>query len=421
MKKNKFSFKRLIYNDRILMVLSVLLGIIVWVIIAWIVEPTFSMRVNGIPVTYDKTSLDKLGLSVISGQNETVSIEVTGNRATVGELSPDNFIAKASLVGVDAPGTYPIEVQVSKRLQNTDYDIQQPQTPILVSAKFDRYISKKISLGVDLSKLTVPDGYIMEAYYITPTEVTVSGPEAEVSRVTRCMVEPELPETLNKTDIEKGPIVLYDASGKRIELGNMKLDKDTAEVTIPVLKKKVLPLHLGFTNVPEGFPISDLDYTLTVNEIEVAGPAETVDTQSSINIGYVSLKEIGPEYVKMFDLDLPQGFANIQNVTEVMVKIASSGFEERKFNIKSANIHFINEPENYTVKLESRGISNIKLVGPPDILDKITASDIVGEIDLSESDLSSGSHKVPVQIFVPSRGTVWAFGDYSAVISVKEK
>lgn len=421
MKKNKFSFKRLIYNDRVLMVLSVFLGIIVWVIIAWIVEPTFSMRVNGIPVTYDKTSLDKLGLSVVSGQNETVGIEVTGNRATVGELTPDNFIAKASLVGVDTPGTYTLEVQVSKKLQNTDYDIQQPQTPILVAAKFDRYISKKISLGVDLSKLTVPDGYIMEAYYITPGEVTVSGPEAEVSRVTRCMVEPELPETLNKTDIEKGPIVLYDASGKRIELGNMKLDKETADVTIPVLKKKVLPLKLEFTNVPDGFPISDVDYTLSVNQIEIAGPAETVDTRSNINVGYISLKSIEPEYVNVFDIELPEAFVNIQNVTQVKVSIASTGYEERKFNIKSTNIHFVNEPENYTVKLETRGISNIKLVGPPDILDKITANDIVGEIDLSDSDLSTGSHKVPVQIFVPSRGTVWAFGDYSAVITVKEK
>ncbi len=422
MKKSKFSIKRLIYNDRILMVLSVILGIIVWAIIAWVVDPTYTTDIKGVPVEFDKTTLEKLGLSVISGQNQTVSVEVTGDRVPVSELTADNFIAKASLVGVDAPGTYDLEVQVSKKLQNTDYDINQPNKPTVITAKFDKYVSKKIALSVDFSSISAPDGYIRQQPYITPNEVTVSGPEAEVSRVAKCMAEPELPEVVDKTYGVKGPIVLYDVMGQRVDMTNLKLDKETADVTIPVLKKKVLPVKVKFINVPEGFPISDLDYTLSETQIEVAGPAETIDNLTEISIGYIDLKLIEPDSVFAFDVELGDNFLNIQNITTIKVDFATTGFEVRKFNIKSTNINLINEPANYSVKLETRGINNISIVGPPDVLDKLTTGDIVGEIDLGDRDLGTGQqHNVPVQISVPSRGTVWAIGDYSAVITVTEK
>ncbi len=418
----KFSFRKLFYNDRILMIISVILGIIVWAFVVNVVETDKKQKIPDIPVAFDTTSLEKLGLSVISVDNKTVEIEVVGSRFTVSQLTPDDFITSVSLFGVDSPGTYDLEVQVSKKYQNTDYNINQPTSPIMVSVRFDKYVSKKLPLSIDLSSITVPGGYIMEKHYITPSEITISGPETDVARVSKCLVvpDPALPETVDKTTVGSGGVVLYDVTGQLVDMTNLKLDRDRADVTIPVLKQKTLPIKLEFSNVPDNFLLEELQYSLSDTQILVAGPAETIDTMSKISVRYVDMKLVEPNSVFAFDIELPEGFVNIDNITSVKVDFAIADYEVRKFNIKTINI--VNEPTNYEVKLATKGINNVQIVGPPEVLDLITAGDIIAEVDVSDRDLGTGSqHNVPARIIIPSRGAVWAIGDYSVVITVREK
>ena len=420
-KMKKVGFRKLFYNDRILMIISVILGIIVWAFVVNVVDPTKEQRVTDIPVAFDTTSLEKLGLSVISVSNKTVEIDVVGNRLPVSQLTADDFITSVSLFGVDSPGIYDLEVQVSKKYQNTDYDIIQPTSPIIVSVRFDKYVTKKMPLSVDLSSVTVPGGYIMGKHYITPGEITISGPETDIARISKCLVvpDPALPETVDKATVGSGGIVLYDVTGQPVDMTNLKLDRERADVTIPVLKQKNLPIEVEFNNVPDNFLLDELQYSLSDTQILVAGPAETIDTMSKISVRYVDLKLVEPNSVFVFDIELPEGFENIDNVTSVKVDFGIADYEVRKFNVKTINI--VNEPTNYEVALATKGINNVQIVGPAEILEQITASDIVAEVDVSDRDLGTGSqHNVPVRIIIPSRGVVWAIGDYSVVITVRE-
>ncbi len=141
---------------------------------------------------------------------------------------------------------------------------------------------------------------------------------------------------------------------------------------------------------------------------------------SKISVRYVDLKLVDPNSVFVFDIELPEGFVNIDNITSVKVDFAIADYEVRKFNVKTINI--VNEPTNYEVKLATKGINNVQIVGPVEVLDQITADDIIAEVDVSNRDLGTGSqHNVPVRIVIPSRGVVWAIGDYSVVITVREK
>lgn len=420
-KMKKIGFRKLFYNDRFLMIISVILGIIVWAFVVNVVDPNKEQRVTGIPVAFDTTSLEKLGLSVVYVSNKTVEIDVVGNRLPVSQITSDDFITSVSLFGVDSPGTYDLEVQVSKKYQNTDYNIIQPTSPIIVSVRFDKYVTKKMPLSIDLSSVTVPSGYIMGKHYITPAEIAISGPETDVARIAKCLVvpDPALPETVDKATVGSGGIVLYDVTGKPVDMTNLKLDRERADVTIPVLKQKVLPIEVEFNNLPDNFLVDELQYSLSDTEILVAGPAETIDTMSKVSVRYVDLKLVEPNSVFVFDIELPEGFENIDNVTSVKVDFSIADYEVRKFNVKTINI--VNEPTNYEVALATKGINNVQIVGPAEILEQITAGDIVAEVDVSDRDLGTGSqHNVPVRIIIPSRGVVWAIGDYSVVITVRE-
>lgn len=68
------------------------------------------------------------------------------------------------------------------------------------------------------------------------------------------------------------PLKFLDVDGNELELKYVVSDVTEARVTIPILKKKVVPVRLDFMNVPDGFQVDRLKFTLSNEEIEVAGP-----------------------------------------------------------------------------------------------------------------------------------------------------
>jgi len=86
---------------------------------------------------------------------------------------------------------------------------------------------------------------------VTPSQVAITGPEAEVSRVARCEIQLNVDEKLSQTYSKKAGLTLLDKDGNVLEVGNISMDIEEATVTIPVLKVKEVPVKLQFMNVPE--------------------------------------------------------------------------------------------------------------------------------------------------------------------------
>ena len=78
----------------------------------------------------------------------------------------------------------------------------------------------------------------------------------------------------------------------------------------------------------------------------------------------------------------------------------------------------MNQPANFDVTVNTQSISNVQIVGDASIIENVSASDIVAEVDLSGSEIAAGQFKVPVNIVIPGKGLVWAKGDYAVVVVV---
>lgn len=126
-------------------------------------------------------------------------------------------------------------------------------------------------------------------------------------RVYRCVVKAEVNRELSKTETIRTKIELQDQDGKVVESKYINLDTSTAEVTIPVLKKKEVPVKVEFLNVPPEFPLDELQYTYSQETIEIAGPEEDIDNLSEIHLGYIDMKELGESGAYPFDVELPSG------------------------------------------------------------------------------------------------------------------
>ncbi|PWM38527.1 MAG: hypothetical protein DBX66_03700 [Clostridiales bacterium] len=419
MKKIGAFFKRCFDSNRFLKVFSLVVAFIIWLIVATTVDPYIRHEIVDIPVNVDAQSaaLQRQGLSVITIDPDTVRVTVHGKRYVVGRLTADDIKIVPKLTSATSAGTQTLRLEWSPD-GSEEYTVESI-TPAAIVARFDRIDSKTLDIQADVTGVSVPDGYIKESEIITPDKITIRGPTNDLQKVAHAIVSVDLDQSLTSTANAAGEIVLKDSDGNVIENEHITMDYETAEVTIPVLKKKEVPLRIDFLNVPQGFPIEELHYTLSNDSITIAGPQTLVDSYQEILLGRVDLKTLDLGSKEQFDVTLPSGFENVDNILSVEVTFDTDDYVAQNFNL--SEITLVNEPQNYDVTINNPYLNNVKIVGPSEVVSELTAGDIVAEVDVSDREVVTGQIKVPVQVYVPNKGTVWAVGNYSTLVTISEK
>lgn len=416
----KWSLGKLLDNPRYAFVVSIAIAVVGWFVVAIVIDPQTTMEIKDIPININTqaSAISRLELNAIDVAQSKVSVFVRGQRFVIGGITAQDFTVSASLAGVTGPGVYDLPLDVKSGRKGEDIEILQIN-PSSVRVKFDRLQSKTLPIEVQINGLAVPnEDYIVEKETISPATVSVTGPEIDVNKIDKAVAIVNLTGTVNKPIVVKQDIVFLDTEGNKVESSYISQDTSTAEVVVPVKKIVELPLTIGF-NVPQGFPTEELSYTLSNNTIRVAGVPETLDNYSEIHLGYINLKDFNIFEPMTFPVPLPSGFTNLDNVESVIVEFNSEDFVTAKFNV--TNFNLINQPAQFAVTVTTPRLTGVKVTGPKDLVSKITARDIVAEIDLSEREIAPGQYSLPVHVYIPNRGLVWATGDYTAVVSVKQK
>lgn len=420
MKKRKRDLSSLLDNKRFVMVLSVAIAIVAWTIVVLSISPQKSTVIAKIPVNlaYNASAYQSLGLEVVDEGVVTVDVAVTGPRSVVGGLTAADFVAFPQISQVTAAGRYDLPVVVSKANTVKDFEITQI-IPSTVSVRFDRVKTQKFTVETDLAGIRIADGYILGQGYATPGEVTLTGPENEMSMVSRVVASVKLDKQQQSTSITMAELQLYDKEGNLLPKSYITFDNEQVEVTVPVLKKADLPLKIEFINVPAGFNTDLLSYTLSSSTLSVAGPAASVDSMKEIVVGYVDLQTfaIGKEY--RFDVQLPTGFTNLENVEQVTATFKQEGLSQKTVSV--SDIRVVNQPENYDITVQNQRIYSVKLIGPKEVLSALPATGVIAQIDAADITVESGQQNVPVRILIPSSDKVFATGSYTVVVNIRAR
>lgn len=421
MKKIKELFRRLIASNRFLKLFSLVLAFFVWLIIVYATDDEYKRTIQNVPVTYTSTNtLSSQDLSVISIEPQTVDVEVVGMRYVVRGLGPQDIRVSLQLGSITSAGVQ--QVPMVDETESTEFSVKSI-APAQASVRVDRIDTKILEVQANVTGVNIADGYIKNDEIVSPERVTVTGPISDLNKVAHAIVNVNLDKTLSGNESVNAPIILRDADGKEITNDHITMDYDTAEVTVPVLKKKDVGVEIKFTHVPPYFPLDDLSYTFSNDTIEVAGPATLVDSYNMITLGYVDVNRLSIGQRMVFDVELPSGFTNVNNIQSVSVSFDTEEFSTRTFDI--AEVEVVNAPSNYevTVNAGSLPLRGVEMIGPRDVLESMTGEDLVAQIDLSgqERELATGQTRMSVTVFAPTKGTVWAYGDYVAIVDIAEK
>ena len=141
MKKNrKWTIGTLFYNDRFVMIFSILVSIILWFTVAATSSEGRPTTIKGIPivVTLSDTAIGD-GLQVFSKSAEVAGVTVEGNRLTLGQITPDDIqITTPRALEITKPGTYTLALVARQQGMLTEYQITSSPEPNTIDVVVDR-------------------------------------------------------------------------------------------------------------------------------------------------------------------------------------------------------------------------------------------------------------------------------------------
>lgn len=399
-------------------ILSLVIAFFVWMA-AMLAAPEITKHIKDVPITVDIPT--SAMLEVVEGEDTKVSLVLDGKQFEIGNYGPENVRVIADASAITEPGTYEVPLIVSDN-GTRSYSVTSI-SPSTVSLTFEARTKKLLQIQPSITGLTTPDNYIAPENEITldPSAVEISGAESFISRVERAVIEVNFTREVSSTQSQNSKIVYYDENGNRLETEDISYfhqDVSSVAITIPVKRVATLPLSVSFLNIPENFPEEELSYSLSVDSITVAAEDSVLRNHSSLVLGYIDFKQMNLLTSSQMDftVQLPDGFTDMDDIEVVTVSFDADDLASTNLSLK--NFQIVNIPDGYTATVNEESL-RVHVIGRKSIISGISAGDFVVKVDLSDINLRSGKYEIPVSIYAPTKGFVWAVGEYSVTVQAK--
>ena len=422
MNKKPGLLSRFFSHNITLLVLAFLLAFTAWFFINVSSETDTNVTITDIPITIElPESAVEDGMMVFDGDKVTASVEVSGNRVTVGSLtSSDIQVVANQSSSIISPGSYTLSLSAKKTGLKTNYNIVSSVTPSAVTVFVDK--SKEEVYDID-NKLTVKlnDSNHYASTTLSQSKVTLTGPETMVSQIAAVAVEDTLTgQEADKTVQEK--LYYYDEEGNKLDLPLVVSDIDTVEVTISVLPINTVKLGVNVSNAPSDYPT----IKVSPSTVKIAGPQETLDKieNNTLKVGTLDFTKLSnrSNTVK-FTISPPTGCKVISGETTADVSVDLSSYDK---TVVTGKISSKIDSSKYSAEFATNNV-DITIYGPSDLVDEISASDVTVIADFSGllDDLKSGnaiSLSVPLKITLASDySACWVYGVYTTNVNVTKK
>lgn len=413
-------FRNLIYNNKLAMLFSLILAFGIWIWVAIEKSPVVEITVSAVPVKIDMENSVPAQLHLQTfGQTEFyVDVTVTGKRFVVSALTPEDLTVTAQTNYVDSAGTKSLQLKATAN-DSRDYEIQRISQNY-IDVYFDTY--KEAEFAVEPRILapddkTVVDGCILGSVLFSKNTVVVSGPSAEVNKVTGVIAETSVSAPLSATTTVQPEIKLQTDGQETLSYVELNTGESTVTMTMPVLKKVVLPTSVTFKNAPGGYLNGDVPVTVSPSQIEAAVPIEKVGELKSISVGTVDFAELDSGYNTFnFKASDITEYTVVDSSARFRVTVNMTGTVTAAFSVSAQNIAVTAQKDGFHSSVLTRGIENIRVIGTAEEIAALTNDMLYAEVDLSDAEITEGEQTVKARIVIKGSSKAWASGTYTVRI-----
>ena len=410
-------FKNLFEKDSSLKVLSILAAIIIWAVVSISQYPTIDKILYNVPIeiSLEDTYAQANALNVIAVSDETVTVNISGERGQIGDLKAEDLKVVLDVSNVMMPREYSLSMKVESK-SGKNFDVLSIDPPA-ITVTFDKIISREFEIAPQLENVRIASGYMSGDPIVTPATVTVTGPQDTINSITKVCARAALDkgELSSTYEFTANELVLYNNNAVISDDNNLiSFDKNSFAVQLPVYVRQTLPLEVNIINAPENF---DLDYfrsqlVFSVTELDIAAPDDKIKELTSLNIGTINMREVDVGSVFEFKAEnfLTENYENLTQIDTVTVTCPSEKLSKKAIAIMGKDIQFVNKPAQFEFEPVASGMT-LFVVGDEEQIAAISKEDLTAQIDLIDFNLQEGVHKMSVDFIISSYDKVWLNGD----------
>ncbi len=416
-----FSLKKLLANKRFTVPFSLLMSFVIWLVIVInenpIIERSFAdMTVS---VNLENTIASENGMSMIGDiSSQKFTVIARGPTYLISSLKNEDFNLYASAAAVDSPGVYNLDVTAIASDTSRGYEVLKV-VPSTVKVSFDYIDTKEFNIKASAEGVTAKSGLITENSVVSGAEkdtITITGPRTVLNKIDSVVAFTDVIKNISVSETFDAEIKLYSKNNKEISMDNLKLSTTKVKVTVPISKKKTVPVEVTFTNAPEGMKTSSLPITVDYKTVTIIGKPDTVDKIDKISLFPIDISKVTKQ-TNSFDVSaqLPDGVRLMDNIEHFTVKFKISNYVTKKIDVSDFN--FKNLDKN--LKANADVLKNINFIGPRNAINNLNKEDIYAIVDLSGK--KAGEHTVNTQFGINDNSAIWVIGNYDTTVKVTRK
>lgn len=419
--KSKFSMRKLIYNDKYLIIISVLCAICIWIATSMNLSPETTKTIS-VPVTVDFSGsvTEELGIKCYGDESFNVDVTVKAKKYLAKDISSEDLNVQLQTNIVTTVGTHEVPISVSAG-ENADFSVES-YYPSVYTAYFDVPEEEEMEIQLNYStKDYIADGYVGGENLLNESSVIVSGPQTYVSRVSKVTADVAIKNKLKETatiNIEPKAVDVY---GNSVDYISLKYGSEKITLTIPVLKVEQLTPNVTITDAPTSVDLSKLSIDYSVKSIK-AGVMEAAGIKAA-ELGEIKMSSLRVGENKFtFDTGQLDGITVLDDTDKVTVTVTvPSDYTSKDVDITASGVKLNNVPDGYTAKVVSLNADSVTVIGPEKAIDSVKSKNVIVSCDLTTkkgSTVQTGNHQYKLTVVVSGVDGVWIYGTYTANVNI---
>ena len=427
-RKKGINLGKIFYHNTFVLAFSFVVAVVAWFLMS-LNSSERGVVIYDVPIQQEISSAaQEEGLQIFNMSYSTADLEVSGNNLLTSRLTADDFDVSVTLnptstkVSGNTLEKMTLQVRAVKKTAMASYEIVQV-SPEEVTVEYDRY--REVNLPIE-NNITYRSGNGFYAFtpVLSADNVTISGPESSVSRISRVAVSYQVEDPLRQDTEFTCPLTLYDQNNQEITDYSglyLTMNVEAVDVVIPVTPMKTVSLVASTLHQPEGFVDSRIQ--VQPAEITIAGATDVLSGISEIQLDTVidfADLEVGAQNTFTSTITLPSGVRNISASGEVTstatVTVNLNGYQGSTVTVGAGNIQVTNAPDGAQVNTTSLDVT---VVGPEAQVSRLTGDSLSVQVDLSSFQDRTGTVEVPATVAVTgaSAESCWVTGDYTVAVT----
>ncbi len=422
MKKKNQRISDLFYNNRFLLVFSVVVAVIVWLIVAVEFSPETTQTIKNVPVKIDYSEIKNNlgGLQPFGETDFTVDVTVRGQKIVVESDSiADSINVTASTGYVNSVGNYDLKINAEG---SDEYSIINISSNV-VQVYFDYPKEKEFKIETDITfdAREVAEGYFMDDFVLSDANtVKVSGPESEINKIERIVAKADHAGNMRQSDTVDAAITAVTTDGSTLKYVSFNRQSDKTQITIPVYKIVTLPVTCAFSNIPAEY-LDSLPFGVSISPATATFgiPENQVESKTSIELGskidFSKLTAGSNEFtISVTDNEISGGIV-LDETKEFVVRVNVENMAVKTVTAPST-VSVSGVPDGLTAELANLNFAVLTVIGPEDKLALMNTDNVVLTADFSDIDENASDVvTVPVRI---SNDSCWSYGEYTATFTI---